>query len=567
MCRSFCFRILILGFVALFSGKTMAQNLVTNGDFALSATGWTFFAPATGTEAYNPETSYGGTIGTNIIAEIDNGANLRQTNINVVPGSTYQLSFRRTRRTLGGAPNPTGVRVKVYNGTNIFLNQDVFSNNAAWNWTCESFTFVPNTNMVTLDFENITAVGSTLGTILDDITISPEQQVITLAGTICQGGTVTLQAPQNNGGATYTNFSWTGPNNFSANTASITFNNAQPAINGLYTCTMILNGCMEVSGTYNLQISPNNFTISANICTGSTYDFYGRTLYQPGTYDTLIISDNSICDSFITLQLQVNPFPDVSTSPAGKNDICLGDTLTLNVQNPATSVSYQWLNNNLIIPGETAVTYTTGQGGTYRLAAVTDKGCSDTSMAIEVEVHTPPKAGIRFIQDKPLCITDTLSVTAEEAAYYYLWEPQSLFRNRFNLSMDSKTLIALIKENETVIRLTVYDQTGCYSTDSLRITAAACCDLYIPDAFSPNGDGRNDYFVPVIDRGQVLLAFRIYDRWGKIVYTGNSTTDKGWNGSYPDGTIASSGIYMYYLQYTCGDSSLKVKKGDLTLIY
>src|SRR5690606_10898415 len=81
------------------SVSLQGQNLVNNGSFSATTAGWTFFAPATSVEAIHSEAIYGGISIQNIVAEIDLEVNLRQTNINVTPGESYYLSFRRSRRT------------------------------------------------------------------------------------------------------------------------------------------------------------------------------------------------------------------------------------------------------------------------------------------------------------------------------------------------------------------------------------------------------------------------------------------------------------------------------------
>lgn len=543
--------------------STAAQNLVTNGSFGAGGAGWTFFAPATGTEAYNPETSYGGTVGTNTVGEIDNGANLRQQNIPVTPGVTYYLSFRRTRRTLGGAPNPTGIKVSVYNGANSFLNQDVFSNNTTWNWQCEIFQFTPTTNTIDLDFSNITTTITTLGTMVDDITITPQEQLISFSGNSCQGGSFSLSAPSGNGPDNqYSNYSWTGPNGFTSSNQQISFTGAQPNMNGMYTCTMTLNGCVQVSGSYNLTISPSTFNRTADICSGVSYNFYGRELYEQGTYDILIAGGNNNCDSFIILQLNVHPLPDAAIHPAGDIAICTGDTAALNISNPQASVNYQWQQQSGSIPGETGNPYYAFTTGSYRVVATTAQGCSDTSAWAYVTTHDLIPAGILFNEGESYCIGDTVAFRAGAGGSYYLWMPQALFRGVSGA--EGPAVNGKLTHSETTVSLTVFNDIGCPSGDTVVVNARACCNLFMPDAFSPNDDGLNDYFLPYIDRAQIIVHFAVYNRYGNLVYEHNG--GKGWSGHYPGGAAAAPGVYMYLLQYTCGDQQVQTKRGDVTLI-
>jgi gliding motility-associated-like protein len=90
-----------------------------------------------------------------------------------------------------------------------------------------------------------------------------------------------------------------------------------------------------------------------------------------------------------------------------------------------------------------------------------------------------------------------------------------------------------------------------------------CGAVYIPNAFSPNGDNYNDVFYI---RGNCIdyMEFVIYDRWGEKVFTGNVTTD-GWDGRYR-GEMMESGVFYYSLKATLYDESILKKHGTITLI-
>lgn len=546
-------------------GLTNAQNLVTNGSFTAAGANWTFFAPGITTEAYNPETSYGGTLGGNIVAEIDNEANLRQTNITVTPGNLYGISFRHTRRTgNGAAPNPSVFIVRVYDGTTTYVNQTITSNNATWNWQCKAFTFTPQGNTVSIDFENVTA--TTLGSMVDDVTIAAVNPGLTLNGLNCQGGTAQLQAPNfpGNADAVYTNHSWTGPNGFTATGPTITLNNLQASHAGLYTCTMTLNGCLTITASYNLTVAPNNFNRTASICAGTTYDFYGRNLSAAGTYDTLISGGGTQCDSFITLALSILPLPNADIVPEPEVSICAGDITTLRVAAPSSGASYQWSKNNNPVPGATAEALNTTEAGTYYVTA-TLNGCEQTSNPVQVKIFPRPDAKIAMVSDT-FCTMDTITLSALniDTSNTYTWEPQRIFSQ---LSGHEGPVVAGIFDYlKNKVILTVYDKNGCRSQDSIVVSTISCCDMMTPNAFTPNGDGSNDYFKPHLDIGQTILTFEIYDRYGSVVF-GNyvGVPSPGWDGNYKNGRKADVGVYMYLLQYHCSDGKIYKRKGDVTL--
>jgi len=91
-------------------------------------------------------------------------------------------------------------------------------------------------------------------------------------------------------------------------------------------------------------------------------------------------------------------------------------------------------------------------------------------------------------------------------------------------------------------------------------------DIWLPDAFSPNGDGRNDYFHVVTDNPNInVMELSIYNRWGQRLFVA-MRSNKGWDGTV-SGVPAEVGTYFYYLRYmVTGSDEVHYMKGDLTLI-
>jgi gliding motility-associated-like protein len=85
----------------------------------------------------------------------------------------------------------------------------------------------------------------------------------------------------------------------------------------------------------------------------------------------------------------------------------------------------------------------------------------------------------------------------------------------------------------------------------------------VPNAFSPNGDGKNDILYV---RGEVVreVSFKVYDRWGEKVFETSDLT-KGWDGTFR-GQPCEPGVYDYHLQVTCLGMKRYFKKGNVTLL-
>jgi gliding motility-associated-like protein len=114
----------------------------------------------------------------------------------------------------------------------------------------------------------------------------------------------------------------------------------------------------------------------------------------------------------------------------------------------------------------------------------------------------------------------------------------------------------------TTYTLTVTSDSGCTSTTSVTIDVS-CGTVFVPDAFSPNGDGQNDYLYV---RGDCIkiMNFKVFDRWGNKVF---ETTDKSipWDGTFK-GQPMNTATFVYYLDATTYDGNTITKKGNVALI-
>jgi gliding motility-associated-like protein len=112
----------------------------------------------------------------------------------------------------------------------------------------------------------------------------------------------------------------------------------------------------------------------------------------------------------------------------------------------------------------------------------------------------------------------------------------------------------------------VTDGSGCKAKDTVYIEPGPCCnEVFIPNAFTPNGDGNNDVFRVTTSAGIELIQFDVYDRWGKRVWSTNDFRS-GWDGTYM-GMDESLNTFYYVFRYKClTDGENYIKKGDITVI-
>jgi len=176
--------------------------------------------------------------------------------------------------------------------------------------------------------------------------------------------------------------------------------------------------------------------------------------------------------------------------------------------------------------------------------------CAQTDSIV---VNTQPFPIFNLGSDTTICEGDVFLLTGPQADRY-LW-------------MDGQTSRTYKASIEGVYSLTAMIN-GCEGKDTISISSVDCnCKLFVPNAFSPNGDGLNDKFTPQLDCGpsQSRYLIDIFNRWGQRVF--NSTKiSNSWNGTYL-GKQVESGTYFYRIEYMDQKGQIKVQKGDITLIY
>ena len=145
--------------------------------------------------------------------------------------------------------------------------------------------------------------------------------------------------------------------------------------------------------------------------------------------------------------------------------------------------------------------------------------------------------------------------------YVYLWSPTN------GLSDPSIANPRASPSTTTTYTIIAQDPFGCQWSDTITIYVLdVICDepyIYVPNAFTPNNDGKNDFLKVESSVGYDLL-FQIYDRWGELVFE-TQDIDKKWDGNFK-GKKALAGVYVYHLQLNCYNHQTFTKKGNITLI-
>ncbi len=242
---------------------------------------------------------------------------------------------------------------------------------------------------------------------------------------------------------------------------------------------------------------------------------------------------------------------------------CVSDRVQFihNRENGANN--WNWLYKGLSVSSVSSALIVFTDEGPHAVRLVASNGvCTDSS---EINFSLPPKLKADFEGPSLVCPTDQVSFTERSKGPVSQWFWN--FGNGTRSTMSSpgpQQFTAGTREVKYRVTLTV-SGAGCSDTMIKEITAVNSCVIAIPSAFTPNGDGKNDYLQPSNAWKASALIFRVYNRFGQLIFETRDWTRK-WDGRYR-GLEQSSGTYVWTLQYTLNDTGIEyVTKGTTVLI-
>jgi gliding motility-associated-like protein len=222
--------------------------------------------------------------------------------------------------------------------------------------------------------------------------------------------------------------------------------------------------------------------------------------------------------------------------------LCTGHTLTLDAG--AGFASYLWQD------GTTQQAITVSTPGRYWVTAMNLEGCVSTDTSMIDSIAYPPA---NFLPaDTSICNYETLQIHPGQTYSTYLWNT-------------GETTASIEVKTAGEYTLEVVDKNGCQGEDTIRVTSKNCpYGIYFPNAFTPNKDGHNDLFRPVVIGNPIVYHFSIFNRLGQRIFD-SSDPKKGWDGRF-GGRDQESGGYVWICNYQFGGEAEKKGKGNFVLI-
>jgi gliding motility-associated-like protein len=326
--------------------------------------------------------------------------------------------------------------------------------------------------------------------------------------------------------------------------------------------------------------TPGTNTYVWNFGDGSTSTDQNPTnVYDAfGTYNVSLTATNSVtgCVDSLIQPVTILESPAVGFTASATEGCVLFETVFTDIINaPNTTLTWNF-GDGATSNQPFAIDHQYDEAGCYdvTLTVTNAAGCSSTLTQVDfVCAYDIPVADFIVSPDSALVSEPLFEFTNQSIdAFTYLWDfgdgSSSLSTNPIHEYDD-------VPESY-VVTLFAYNEFGCYDSTFLTVTVYEDLIFYVPNSFTPNGDGTNDVFLPVITSGVDLGNYQllIFNRWGQVVF---STTDPtmGWDGTYMnlqefltgEDNFAQDGTYTWKIILNSSQNEGAVEKvGHVTLL-
>ena len=273
-----------------------------------------------------------------------------------------------------------------------------------------------------------------------------------------------------------------------------------------------------------------------------------------GTVDTFFYAlktTNTLCFNTDTVYIFSTNGGQVSIDSGGATKICAGAGVKLIAQG-GPFVSYQWSN------GGASSSIFVSQGGGYFVIVRDSLGCMDTSNVINITTTGPPS--VHAFPDTTIQVGDSVTLYSDlnlnaSSIDSFFWSPF------VSLSCSTCANPRVAPAGSQTYNLVVYSD-GCEVSASVLVQVILPDNFYIPNVFTPNGDGNNDLFYIEYQSGVTVLQFQVFDRWGEKVHDGLYP----WDGNYK-GKPAPQAVYVYVFKLQLYGHDVGImRKGSVTLL-
>src|SRR5205823_6764292 len=266
------------------------------------------------------------------------------------------------------------------------------------------------------------------------------------------------------------------------------------------------------------------------------------------------MTSNASCTTSSTATSNIISITTSSVTPAvsisaSSTSTCAGSSITFTATptNGGTSPSYQWQINGVNAAGQVSATFTStniSDGDVVTVTMTSNNACANPTSAVSNGITmsvVPLVPGLRY---KTVTAAPNTPIQLQARGlgnnYTYQWIPPV----GLNFSNIKDPVFNYDKQTEYLVKMS--SGVGCLTVDTLLVNVVNEPSVVVPNAWTPNGDGHNDYLFPLMINITQLKYFRVFNRWGQKVFETN-IIGHGWDGNF-NGKGQPIDVYTWTLQ-------------------
>ncbi|MFK7772919.1 MAG: gliding motility-associated C-terminal domain-containing protein [Saprospiraceae bacterium] len=290
----------------------------------------------------------------------------------------------------------------------------------------------------------------------------------------------------------------------------------------------------------------------------------------PGTY-TVTVEDVNGCSAEVS-QVITEPIPVFGFIPTPEEPICNGDQTLLTVETAGGGVGGPYTFSIDGGPAQNIGTAISVFAGDHVVEISDGNGCTYTE---DIFINQPPPIIVNLGPDVEIQLGESIQLNAILSGSNVpidsiIWTPM-IFDSTSCMNCLNPTVSPL---DDQVYTVEIFDINGCNGSDDILVEVDKNRNVYIPNVFTPNGDGYNDEFQVFSGPGVTQInSMQIFDRWGEVVFERNNLSPSafpdvanGWDGRFR-GKIMNPGVFIYLIEVTFDDGITLLYRGDLTLLH
>ena len=289
--------------------------------------------------------------------------------------------------------------------------------------------------------------------------------------------------------------------------------------------------------------------------TGSTGTEVNPTTTQTGTTTNNTSSNN---DPEVIAPLKTNP-----RFVASNNAACMNTEFIFTPEDMNQNVNFVWEFGDGSFSNSKIASHTYTRSGTYNVTlSLKDAKTNKTLSKSAVEVVVNPVPAVNFAWEQSNNLIPTINfINLTEDADKFAWDIKGV-----KTSTETQIDYTFRKKGTYIVELSAGNEFGCTNTIQKPIEVKSDYNLLAPTAFTPNGDNKNDYFIPEALRiMDVDFTMVVFDKSGKVMY---QTTDVNmpWDGNNAtDNSIAEDGAYVWKVQFKNTNGELEMYEGQVII--